>query len=90
MSKHVGHRGKKQRAEIVPRDSAAFADLPRGPERYGVFLISSNRGSRAKNGGFYEKKILAFDNKGQPITAVFHVNPKRTTNPARPSQRTLS
>jgi hypothetical protein len=82
MSKHVGRRGKAQRAQIVLRDSAAFAALPRGPERYGLFLVSSNRGSRGKNGGFYEKRILEFDNKGAAITGIFHINPKRTTNPA--------
>lgn len=83
MSKHVGHRGKRQRTQLVERDSTAFTNMPRGPDRHDVFLIKSNRGSRGKNGGFYEKRIIAYDNKGSPVTGIFHVNPKRTTNPAR-------
>lgn len=85
MAKHVGHRGPNQRRQIVPRDSGAFAATPRGPDRRDEFTIKSNRGSRGKNGGFYEKSIIAFDSKGVAIYGLFCFNPKRVTNPALPA-----
>lgn len=87
MSKHVGKRGKKQRRQIAHTSESVFADIPRGPDRNDVFTIKSNRGSRGKNGGFYEKRALFFDAKGKAFNGLFCVNPKRATNPATPGGR---
>lgn len=77
MSKHVGRRGKAQRRQITPKNSEAFKATLRGPDRHDEFLVRSNRGSRGKNGGFFEKRVLSVDDKGRAITGIFHVNPKR-------------